>query len=285
MIARHGALVSIALAVALAGCGGASAATNPAADPGTPGPGEDGATASARVELVVFAAASLRDAFGAVKESYEAAHPGVAITFSFDGSGALRTQLEQGAPADLFASADQVNPQALVDAGLADGRPIPFAGNHLALVVPADNPAGIASPFDLARPGVRLVGAGATVPITEYTTQMVGLLAGLPGAAPGFAAAVASNVVSREDNVRAVLAKIELGEGDAGIVYATDAIAAGDAVAVIPIPAEANVAVTCTAVVLRDAPHREAATAFLAWLTGGEGQAILARFGFVPAPS
>ena len=243
------------------------------------------AAASDRVELTVFAAASLRDAFGAVKSSYEASHPEVAVTFSFDGSGTLRTQLEQGARADLFASADEVNPGKLVDAGLAAGEPVPFAGNRLALVVPAGNPAGIISPFDLARPGVRLVGAGATVPITEYAAQMVGTLAGLPGAPRDFAAAVEANVVSREDNVRAVLAKVELGEGDAAIVYATDATAAGDAVELIPLPDEVNVPVTYAAVVLRDAPHQQAAARFLAWLAGAEGQAVLARFGFTaPAP-
>jgi molybdate transport system substrate-binding protein len=271
---RHkavGAVAGLLLAAVAAGCSGLPAA--------------DGRAASERVELTVFAAASLRDAFGAVKESYEAAHPGAAVTFSFDGSGTLRTQLEQGARADLFASADEVNPRMLVDAGLVDGRPVPFAGNRLALVVPAGNPAGITSPFDLARPGVRLVGAGATVPITEYAAQMVAILAGLPGASRDFAASVEANVVSREDNVRAVLAKVELGEGDAAIVYATDATAAGDAVELIPLPADANVPVTYAAVVLRDAPHREAAARFLAWLAGAEGQAVLARFGFTaPAP-
>jgi molybdate transport system substrate-binding protein len=245
----------------------------------------DGGAASEPVELTIFAAASLRDAFGAVKESYEASHPDAAVTFAFDGSGTLRTQLEQGAPADLFASADDVNPRMLVDAGLVDGRSVPFAGNRLALVVPAGNPAGITSPFDLARPGVRLVGAGATVPITTYAAQVVAALAGLPGAPRDFAAAVEANLVSREDNARAVLAKVELGEGDAAIVHATDATAAGDAVQAIAIPAEANVPVTYAAVVLRDAPHRQAAARFLAWLAGAEGQAILARFGFTaPAP-
>ena len=265
------AVAGLLLAAVAAGCSGLPAAV--------------GGTAADRVELTVFAAASLRDAFGAVKSSYEASHPGVAVTFSFDGSGTLRTQLEQGARADVFASADEVNPRMLVDAGLVAGRPVAFAGNRLALVVPAGNPAGIASPFDLARPGVRLVAAGATVPITEYAAQMVGILAGLPGAPRDFAAAVEANVVSREDNVRAVLAKVELGEGDAAIVYATDATAAGDAVELIPLPDEAEVPVTYAAVVLRDAPHPQAAARFLAWLAGAQGQAVLARFGFTaPAP-
>jgi molybdate transport system substrate-binding protein len=268
------------LAALLAGCGGSTPASNPVADPGTPGATADRNAAAGRFELTIFAAASLRDAFGAAKSSYEASHPGVGITFSFDGSGALRTQLEEGAPADLFASADEVNPRLLVDAGLAGGSPVAFAGNRLALVVPTGNPAGISSPFDLSRPGVRLVGAARTVPITAYAEQMLDRLAGLPGASPGFAAAVDANVVSREDNVRAVLAKVELGEGDAAIVYASDVTAAGAAVQAIPIPDGANIPVTYAAVVLREAPHREAATAFLAWLAGPEGQAILTRFGF-----
>jgi molybdate transport system substrate-binding protein len=265
------AVAGLALAAIAAGCGGL-----PAADRGA---------APGRTELTVFAAASLRDAFGAVKEAYETAHQDVALTFSFDGSGTLRTQLEQGAPADLFASADEVNPRMLVDAGLAAGEPVPFADTRLALVVPAGNPAEIASPFDLARPGVRLVGAGATVPITAYAERLLGNLAAMPGAPRGFVEAVDANVVSREDNVRAVLAKVELGEGDAAIVYATDATAAAGSVQEIPIPDEANVPATYAAIVLRDAPHREAAARFLAWLAGAEGQAVLARFGFVaPAP-
>jgi molybdate transport system substrate-binding protein len=185
----------------------------------------------------------------------------------------------------VFASADEVNPRMLVDAGLVAGRTVPFAGNRLAVVVPAGNPAGIASPFDLGRPGVRLVAAGVAVPITAYAAQMVGILAGLPDAPRDFAAAVEANMVSREDNVRAVLAKIELGEGDAAIVYATDATAAGDAVGLIPLPEEAHVPVTYAAVVLRDAPNQPAAARFVAWLAGAEGQAVLARFGFTaPAP-
>lgn len=277
--ATRGRAAGILLAAMLAGCGGSATSAHPAAE-STADPG----SAPAGVELTVLAAASLREAFGAVKESYEAATPGVDLSFSFDGSGTLRIQAEQGAPADLFASADETNPRILASAGLTMGRPVAFAGNRLTLVVPADNPAAIASPFDLARPGVRLVNAAADVPITGYAAQMFSILAGLPGAPPDFVAAVAANVVSREDNVRAVLAKVELGEGDAGIVYATDAIAAGDAVRIIPIPDDANVPVIYAAVVLRDAPNRDAATELLAWLTGPAGRAVMARFGFGAPP-
>jgi molybdate transport system substrate-binding protein len=268
------ALLAATFAVMAAACGVATSRVSDA----------DRGTAPAAVELTVFAAASLREAFGAVKVAYEAASPGVVLAFAFDGSGTLRTQLEQGAPADLFASADDANPRLLAEADLTAGPPVAFAGNRLAIVVPATNPAAIASPFDLARPGVRLVTAAENVPVTAYAAEMLGRVAGLPGAPSGFEAGVAANVVSREDNVRAVLAKVELGEGDAGIVYASDVLAAGDAVRAIPIPDEANVAVTYAAVVLRDAPRPEEAAALLAWLAGPDGRAVLARFGFEPPP-
>ena len=215
-----------------------------------------------------------------MKDAYEAAHPGVTVTYSFDASSTLRAQVEQGAPADVFASADTHNPQALADAGMTADLPRPFAGNRLAIVVPAANPSDIATPADLARPGVRILDAGPEVPISKYATRMLANLAGLPGYPPGFPAAVAANVVSREDNVRAVLAKVQLGEGDAGIVYSTDALAAGDAVCVIPVPDAANVVATYAAVVPSDAPNGPAAEAFLAWLGGRDGRAVLARFGF-----
>lgn len=271
---------AIALSLVAAGCGGApSAPPAPATAPAA------GSPASPEVELTIFAAASLRDAFAAVTEAYEAATPGVTIVFSFDASSVLRAQVQQGAPVDVFASADTDNPQALADAGLAAGAPLPFAGNQLAIVVPAANAAGIEAPADLARPGLRIVNAGPEVPITGYAAEMLSNLARLPGYPDDFVAAVARNVVSREDNVRAVLAKIELGEGDAAIVYATDALAAGDAVLMIPVPDEANVVATYAAVVPTTAPHPDAAAAFLAWLGGPEAQAVLGAFGFAAPAS
>jgi molybdate transport system substrate-binding protein len=263
---------TVLLTLTVAGCGWRAST----GDPGR---------ASAGTELTVFAAASLREAFGAVKEAYEAATPAVTLVFSFDASSALRAQVEQGAPVDVFASADTRNPRILADAGLTSGEPLAFAGNRLAIVVPAANPARIASPADLARPGVRLVNAGPEVPITAYAGEMLSNLARLPGYPERYAAAVAANVVSREDNVKAVLAKIQLGEGDAGVVYATDVTAAGDDVRTIPIPDEANVVATYAAVVPKDAPHPAAAASFLAWLSGPDGMAVLARFGFTAPTS
>jgi molybdate transport system substrate-binding protein len=235
------------------------------------------------VELTVFAAASLTDALQEAATAYETAVPGTTITLSFDSSAALRTQIEQGAPVDVFLSADTRSPQALGEAGLLDGAPVGFAGNELAIVVPSDDPAGIETPADLATDGVRIVAAGEEVPITAYTTQVIENLSDLPGYPADFAAAYEANIVSREDNVRAALAKIELGEGDAAVVYLTDA-RSSDQVRIVEIPAEANVASRYAGAVLAGSEELAAGQAFLDWLVGPDGQAILAAYGFVPPP-
>lgn len=232
----------------------------------------------APAELTVFAAASLRDPLATITSAYEAARH-VRLIVATDSSTALRIQIEQGAGADVFLSADTANPEALAAAGLLDGMALGFAGNPLAIVVPAGNRAGLASPADLGRPGVAIVAAGEAVPITAYATKLLERLAVLPGYPPDLPLLYAGNVVTREDNVRAVLAKIELGEGDAAIVYATDA-AGSAAVDVLPVPEGANVTATYAGAVLAGATDRGAAHAFLDWLTGPDGQEILASFGF-----
>jgi molybdate transport system substrate-binding protein len=146
--------------------------------------------------------------------------------------------------------------------------------------VPAANEAGIGSPRDLARDGLRIVAAGDDVPITTYARRAVDNLAGLPGYPADFAARYASNIASREDNASAIVAKIELGEGDAGIVYATDARTA-DNVSIVAIPAEANVPATYAGVVVKTTRHIDAAADFLDWLVRPEGHAILAELGFL----
>ena len=163
--------------------------------------------------VIIYAAASLQDAFEAIATAYEE-ETGVEIILSFDASSALRTQISEGAPADLFASADTSNPQQLVDDGLTDGDPRIFASNALAIVAPADATGGVDSWQGMADPGVRVIAAGEDVPISGYATELVDNLAAQPDAPDGFAAAYEANIVSREDNVRAVLAKIEAGEGD-----------------------------------------------------------------------
>jgi molybdate transport system substrate-binding protein len=239
---------------------------------------------AASTELTVFGAASLAGALDAATAAYEASNPGTVLTISTDSSAALATQIREGAPADVFLAADTTNPQRLVDAGLADGDAVAFAGNELTVITPADNPGGLATPFDLGRPGIRVIAAGDEVPITRYATRLVANLAASAGAPTGFAEAYAANIASKEDNVAAVRSKVELGEGDGAIVYVTDA-AASDQVATIEVGDDVNVPATYAGVVVEASPNVEAAHAFLDWLAGPDGQAVLAGFGFLPPPS
>jgi molybdate transport system substrate-binding protein len=250
----------------------------------SPGSGQPVAGAAAsgapRVELTIYGAASLQGVLAKVKAVYEAAVPGTGLTISTDSSAALETKIEQGAPADVFLSADTANPQKLVDKGLADGKAVVFATNRLVVIVPSSNPAAIASPADLARPGIKVIAAGDSVPIAKYATQLVANLAKQPGYPADFVARYTTNIASKEDNAKAEVAKIELGEGDAAIVYATDA-RASTRVATIEVPESANVPARYAGVVVRRSSNA-AAAAFLAWFAGPDGQAILGSFGFLP---
>ena len=246
-----------------------------AASTGTPGPGGP--------SLTIYGAASLKGVLERIRTAYEAAVPGTTLTIATDSSAALEVQIEQGAPADVFLSADTRNPQKLIDGGFASGSPVPFAGNQLTVIVPTGNPAGIRTPADLARAGVKVIAAGDKVPITTYATQLVDNLAAEPGYPADFAAVYAANVVSREDDAKAVVAKIELGEGDAGIVYVTDATGSAN-VSTVDVPASANVMATYAGVVVGSSGNVDAAEALLDWIAGADGQAILAASGFLPAP-
>lgn len=253
----------------------------PACSSGAGSLSERPAPAAMGGELTIYGAASLKDALDRVVVAYRAANPDTTLTISTDSSSALETQIEQGAPADVFLSADATNPKRLVDEGLADGEPVTFATNELTIVVPAGNPAGIVTPVDLARPGVKVIAAGDAVPITTYATQLVANLAGQPGYPADFAVAYAANIASKEDNVKALIAKIELGEGDAGIVYVTDA-RASSRVVTIDVPDAANVRATYDGVVVKASRSAASARTFLAWFAGSGGQAILGDLGFLP---
>ena len=265
----------VALALVLAAC---SSGATPAPSAPTP---SAAASAAAPASLTIYAAASLKAVLAKAQTAYQAANPGTTLAISTDSSSALKTKIELGAPADVFLSADTTNPQKLVDTGLAAGTVTKFAGNLLTVIVPMANPAGIKTPADLARPGIKVIAAGDTVPITKYATQLVANLAKQPGYPADFVAQYTANIVTREDNVAAVVAKIELGEGDAGIVYVTDA-KTSTKVMTIAVPDAANVPATYGGVVVKASPNVAAAQAFLAWLAGPDGQAILASFGFLP---
>lgn len=282
MRSRLAVLVAILAFIVAACSGGASSSPGrPAATPAaTLSSAPASATPAAAVDLEIYGAASLKGALEKAKTAYEAAVPGVTLTISTDASSALATKIEQGAPADVFLSADTKNPQTLVDRGLTDGPAVNFADNKLTVIVPGDNPAGITTPADLAKAGVKVIAAGDEVPITKYATQLVANLAKEAGYPADFAAAYAANIVSREDNVKAVVAKVELGEGDAGIVYVTDAKASAK-VTTVDVPDAANVLATYAGVVVKGSPNAAAAQAFLTWFAGPAGQALLTSFGFL----
>ena len=226
-------------------------------------------------DLTVFAAASLTDAFEQLATDISATHPDVEITFNFAGSQALVTQLsEGGAEADVLALASPAQMTAAIEAEIPVGTTSIFARNLLTVVVPSDNPAGIASIQDLAGDDIRLVLANPDVPAGNYARQ---LLCNVADEDSAFIGNVADNVVSEEENVRAVLTKVQLGEADAGIVYVTDALTAGADVAMIEIPAEQNVVASYPIGTLTDDPL---AAAFISYVLSAEGQATLASFGF-----
>jgi len=285
MKSRPAVLASALVCVLVACANGTSTAT---AGPLATGDPTEAATPSgassptaASVALTIYGAASLKGVLDKAKDAYETANPGTTLTISTDSSATLETQIEQGAPAEVFLSADTTKPKRLVDKGLADGPPVTFASNKLTVIVPTANPAGITSPKDLARAGIKVVAAGDAVPITKYATLLVANLAKEADYPADFATKYTANIASKEDNVKAIVAKIELGEGDAGIVYVTDA-KASTKVTTVDVPETANVPATYAGVVVKASKNAAAAQAFVAWFAGPGGQAILRTFGFLP---
>lgn len=226
------------------------------------------------VSLTVFAAASLTDAFDEIATAFEASHSGVDVMFNFAGSNTLRAQIEQGAQADVFASANTKEMDALVSAGLVETPQI-FLDNRLVIVTPTNNPAELSTFSELASPNLTLVLAAEDVPAGRYARQM------LDNAGTEFKTQVLVSVVSNENSVKQVLAKVKLGEADAGIVYKSDAVAAPE-LPVIEIPTELNVQAEYPIVTLRDAPNPGLADAFVAFVLSPQGQAILQKWGFTP---
>jgi molybdate transport system substrate-binding protein len=238
------------------------------------------------ITLQVFAAASLAEPFNEMGRIFESAHPGVEVMFNFAGSQALAQQLIQGAPVDVFASANMAQVQNIVDGDrAADGTPRVFATNRLVLIVPADNPGEIQRLQDLAKSGLRLVLAAKEVPVGQYSLEFIQKADGDADFPPGFADAVLENVVSYEDNVKAVLAKVRLGEADGGIVYASDASSASaEHIGVLEIPAHLNVKAQYPIIMISESLNPLQASAWIDFVLSPQGQAILAKFGFSPAP-
>ena len=242
-----------------------SVASSPASSAASSGPGAAG-------PLTVFAAASLKNTFTEIGELYQQQNPGSTVTFSFAGSSDLVTQILAGAPADVFASADTNNMTKARDGGAVAGEPVNFASNTLTIVTPPGNPSGIAAFADLASPDVSVVVCAPQVPCgsaTERIEQNTG---------------VTLTPVSEESSVTDVLNKVQTGEADAGLVYVTDASAAGDKVTAVPFPESAAVVNVYPIAALTGAAEPDLATSFLELVTGPEGQQALADAGFRPAP-
>lgn len=245
-------------------------------------PASSTSSAGSSHTLTVFAAASLTQAFGELGSTFEAQNPGVKITFNFAGSQALRTQIEQGAPADVMVSADSTQMDALVSDGfIARSMAQPFVTNKLLVILPPSDPAGVRGLQDLSRPGLKLVLAAADVPVGKYARQALDQMDASFGA--GFAGKVLANVVSNEDNVKQVVAKVELGEADAGIVYASDAVAAPD-LKTIDIPSQLNVTALYFIAPLVHAPDAALAQALVDYVRSPAAQPVLTKWGFGVAP-
>ncbi len=230
--------------------------------------------------ITVFAAASLREAFEAAAPVFTR-KTGIAVTYSFGGSDALVTQLRQGAPADVFASANDAQMAIAAGAGLLAAPGRTFARNRLVLIVPKDDPAKVGGVADLARPGVKVVLAAPSVPVGGYARAAFIKLGGQRGYPAGFAAAVERNVVSNELDVKAVATKIALGEGDAGVVYATDVTPSiAPKVRTFAFPPSASPDAIYPIAALKNAPNAAGARAFVDFILSAEGQSFLRARGF-----
>jgi molybdate transport system substrate-binding protein len=256
MISRRLGAVVTALVVSA----GALAACSDDADGGGAGGGD--------TTLTVFAAASLTKTFTEIGKEFESQHDGVKVEFSFGGSSDLVSQIQQGAPADVFASADEANMQKLTDDDLQDGDPVDFASNTLEIATPPGNPAGVSSFADLGRDGVDVVVCAPQVPCGAATVKAEQ------------ATGVTIHPVSEEQSVTDVLAKVSSGEADAGLVYVTDVAAAGDSVEGVTFPESAGVVNTYPIVALKDSQHSDLAQQFVDLVTGDTGQSILEEAGF-----
>ena len=267
------ALLFLLMVQALAGC----AAGDTAGAPG--GAGATPPAAAVGGELLVLGAASLSDVLGELAAAYEDVNPVLRVVIATDGSDALRARVEEGVAADVFVSADTANPERLARAGLTLGDPTIVAANGLVIAVAPQRRDEIRSPLDLAGENVRIIAAGRGVPISTYAQQAIEQLAGLDGYPADYAARLEANTVSREDNVRAALAKVALGEGDAAFVYATDVLGQPE-LGVVELPSPAAIEAEYAAVALSAAPAPGTARDFVAWLGTAPARAIFAAAGF-----
>lgn len=261
----------LTLGVFLAACGGPTSTSGSSSSTTT--------TSAPPVTLSVFAAASLTRSFGVIKTQYTKAHPNVNITYNFNGSQLLAQQINSGAKADVFASADQANMAKV--ANLVN-NPQVFVKNRITVIVPSNNPANITSLKDLSRKGIKLVLAAPAVPIGAYALKVLDKLGQSSQYGPVYESAVKANVVSQEENVTSVVQKVQLGEADAGIVYVTDAASAAGKVKLIDIPDQFNLIAQYPIAATKSSANATAAQDFVNYILSADGQATLVKYGFIP---
>jgi molybdate transport system substrate-binding protein len=254
---RSAAVLAV-VAMLAAACGGNDSNSGGGSNTGSP------------AAIKVFAAASLTAAFNKIGQDFTAANSGTKVIFNFAGSQALATQIQQGAPADVFASADTTNMDKVRD---LVGTPRNFASNQLQIVVEKGNPRGVKGLSDLSNPNLKVVLAAPDVPAGRYAGQALDK------------AGVTVEPVSQEDNVKAVVNKVALGEADAGIVYVTDVTAGGDKVEGVDVPKGQNVPATYPIATVKASSHQSRAQAFMALVLSDQGQQVLSGYGFLPPPS
>ena len=252
----------------LAACGGTSSSLPPTPTPSI-------------ATLNVFAAASLTESFTQIATKYHQAHPNIVIKLNFNGSQILEQQIANGAPSDVFASADQANMMKALDAGLVDSSEV-FVKNRLVVIIPANNPGDISSLKDLARKGVKIDIEASNVPAGKYSLQVLDNMAKSPDFGPTYESAVKANFVSQETNVKAVVQKVQLGEADAGFVYRTDVTTAvSNKVKIIDIPDNFNVIAQYPIAVTKNSAHAADAQAFVQYVLSMDGQDVLEQFHFI----
>jgi molybdate transport system substrate-binding protein len=228
----------------------------------------DSSSADAAAGVTVFAAASLTESFTQIGEDFEAAHPGTKVTFNFAGSSQLATQINEGAPAGVFAAASPATMKTVTDAGNGEGTPVTFVRNQLVIAVPKGNPQGVTGLADLTRPGVKVALCAEQVPCGAAAEKAID------------AAGVQLTPVTLEQDVKAALSKVKLGEVDAALVYRTDAKAASSDVDGVEFPESAGAVNDYPIVVLKDAPDKATAQAFVAYVRSGAAKAVLTAAGF-----
>jgi len=264
--------LGVVVSMLLAACGSSTSNSNTSTTPtptATPAP----------VNINVFGAASLTAAFGQIKTKFEAANPNVTVTYNFAGSNTLATQITNGAPADVFASADTNNMEKV---SRLVNTPKTFAKNKVVVIVPANNPGNIKTLHDLANKGVKIAVAGPSVPVGNYTLEVLSKMGQSSEYGPAYESAVKANFVTQETSVSGVVQKVQLGEVDAGFVYVSDAFSAGSKVSSIDIPDQYNVVANYPIATVKASTHASTAESYVQFVLSPAGQAILTKYHFIP---